>query len=58
MIVEVNVFVMPRHFDRFSGLTGLVVEYVSTLPTFFYIPFKLFEGQFLSATHHDASHGT
>jgi hypothetical protein len=29
MIVEVNVFVMPRHFDRFGGLTGLVVEYVS-----------------------------
>jgi hypothetical protein len=29
MIVEVNVFVMPRHFDRFGGLTGSVVEYVS-----------------------------
>jgi hypothetical protein len=29
MIVEVNVFVMPRHFNQFSGLTGLVVEYVS-----------------------------
>jgi hypothetical protein len=28
MIVEVNVFVMPRHFDRFGGLTGSVVEYV------------------------------
>jgi hypothetical protein len=30
MIVEVNVFVMPRHFDQFGGLTGSVVEYVST----------------------------
>jgi hypothetical protein len=29
MIVEVNVFVMPRHFNQFSGLTGLVVEYVN-----------------------------
>jgi hypothetical protein len=28
MIVEVNVFVMPRHFNRFGSLTGLVVEYV------------------------------
>jgi hypothetical protein len=28
MIVEVNVFVMPRHFDQFGGLTGSVVEYV------------------------------
>jgi hypothetical protein len=29
MIVEVNVFVMLRHFDRFGGLTGSVVEYVN-----------------------------
>jgi hypothetical protein len=29
-MVEVNVFVMPRHFDQFGGLTGLVVEYVMT----------------------------
>jgi hypothetical protein len=28
IIVEVNVFVMPRHFDQFGGLTGSVVEYV------------------------------
>jgi hypothetical protein len=28
MIVKVNVFVMPRHFDQFGGLTGSVVEYV------------------------------
>jgi hypothetical protein len=31
MIVEVNVFVMPRHFDRFGGLTGSVVEYVTCI---------------------------
>jgi hypothetical protein len=31
MIVEVNVFVMPRHFDQFGGLTGSVVEYVIDL---------------------------
>jgi hypothetical protein len=28
MIVEVNVFVMLRHFDQFSDLTGSVMEYV------------------------------
>jgi hypothetical protein len=28
MMVEVNVFVMPRHFDRFGDLTGSVMEYV------------------------------
>jgi hypothetical protein len=27
--VEANVFVMPRHFDRFGGLTGSVVEYIT-----------------------------
>jgi hypothetical protein len=31
MIVKVNVFVMLRHFDQFSSLTGLVVEYVILL---------------------------
>jgi hypothetical protein len=28
-MVKVNVFVMPRHLDQFSGLTGSVVEYVT-----------------------------
>jgi hypothetical protein len=27
-MVEVNVFVMLRHFDQFGGLTGSVMEYV------------------------------
>jgi hypothetical protein len=29
MMVEVNVFVMPRHFNQFNDLTGSVIEYVS-----------------------------
>jgi hypothetical protein len=29
IMVEVNVFVMLRHFNQFGGLTGSVVEYVT-----------------------------
>jgi hypothetical protein len=31
MMVKVNVFVMPRHFDQFDDLTGLVMEYVNVV---------------------------
>jgi hypothetical protein len=30
IIVKVNVFVILRHFNRFSNLTSLVVEYLSS----------------------------